>query len=55
VFHPLKRRALGAIQVEPRQYDSHHRIAARAAEAKKQAKKAHGDSLFVERRLGPAR
>jgi GGDEF domain-containing protein len=55
VFHPLMSLSLGAIQVEPRQYDSHHRIAARAAEAKKQAKKAHGDSLFVERRLGPAR
>jgi hypothetical protein len=38
------------MKVEPGRYDSHHQIAAAAAEAKKEAKKIPGNSLFIERR-----
>jgi len=55
VFYSLMSLSLGAIKVEPRQYYTHHQIAASAAEAKKQAKKIHGNSLFLDRRLEPAR
>lgn len=50
VFYSLISLSLGAIKVEPRQYYSHHQIATAAAEAKKQAKKIHGNSLFLDRR-----
>lgn len=52
VFHPLISLSLGAVKIEPGQYLSHHQIATAAAEAKKQAKKIPGNSLFVERRQG---
>ena len=55
MFYSLMSLSLGAIKVEPRQYYTHHQIAASAAEAKKQAKKIHGNSLFLDRRLEPAR
>ena len=55
VFYSLMSLSLGAIKVEPREYYSHHQIAASAAEAKKQAKKIHGNSLFLDRRQEPAR
>lgn len=50
VFYSLMSLSLGAIRVEPHQYYSHHQIATSAAEAKKQAKKVHGNSLFLDRR-----
>lgn len=50
VFYSLMSLSLGAIKVEPRQYYSHHQIATAATEAKKQAKKIHGNSLFLDRR-----
>ncbi|MCI4440159.1 GGDEF domain-containing protein [Tibeticola sp.] len=50
VFHPLTCLSIGAVKVEPGQYKSHHEIAAAAADAKKQAKRMAGNSLFVERR-----
>lgn len=50
VFYSLMSLSLGAIKVEPHQYYSHHQIATAAAEAKKQAKKIHGNSLFLDRR-----
>ena len=53
VFHPLLSLSLGVVRVEAGQYASHHQIAAAAAEAKKQAKKLSGNSLFVERRNAP--
>ncbi len=40
--------SLGVIKVEAHQYYTHHQIATQAAEAKKQAKKIHGNSLFLE-------
>ncbi len=50
VFYSLISLSLGAIKVEARQYYTHHQIATAAAEAKKQAKKIHGNSLFLDRR-----
>lgn len=50
VFYSLMSLSLGSIRVEPLQYYSHHQIAALASDAKKQAKKIHGNSLFVDRR-----
>jgi diguanylate cyclase (GGDEF)-like protein len=54
VFHPLLSLSLGVVRVEAGHYASHHQIASAAAEAKKQAKKLSGNSLFVERRNMPA-
>ncbi|WP_167541157.1 GGDEF domain-containing protein [Janthinobacterium agaricidamnosum] len=50
VFYSLISLSLGVIKVEARQYYTHHQIATAAAEAKKQAKKIHGNSLFLDRR-----
>ncbi|MES2933497.1 MAG: GGDEF domain-containing protein [Pseudomonadota bacterium] len=50
VFYSLISLSLGAIRVDAGQYYSHHQIATAAAEAKKQAKKMHGNSLFIDRR-----
>ncbi|MBV7534569.1 GGDEF domain-containing protein [Duganella sp. sic0402] len=50
VFYSLMSLSIGAIRVEPHQYYSHHQIATAAAESKKQAKKVHGNSLFLDRR-----
>jgi diguanylate cyclase (GGDEF)-like protein len=52
IFHSLISVSIGAVKVEPGQYESHHQIAAAAAEAKKEAKKIPGNSLFIERRRG---
>lgn len=54
VFHPLPTLSIGALPVEPGAFGSHHEISAAAAEAKKQAKRISGNSLFVERRQRPA-
>lgn len=51
VFHPLASLSLGVVGAEPGTFSSHHEIASAAAEAKKQAKRIPGNSLFVERRL----
>jgi EAL domain-containing protein (putative c-di-GMP-specific phosphodiesterase class I)/GGDEF domain-containing protein len=50
VFYSLMSLSVGAIRVEPHQYYTHHQIATAAAESKKQAKKIHGNSLFLDRR-----
>ncbi len=42
--------SLGIVRVEPGWYDSHHQIARAATEAKSQAKKHGGNTLFVDRR-----
>ncbi|HJV76154.1 MAG TPA: GGDEF domain-containing protein [Noviherbaspirillum sp.] len=52
VFHPLMSLSLGVVRAEPGLFESHHQIATAAAEAKKQAKKIPGNSLFIERRQG---
>ncbi|TAN26270.1 MAG: GGDEF domain-containing protein [Castellaniella sp.] len=42
--------SLGAVEVEPGDYESHHQVAQAASEAKSQAKKSQGAVLFIERR-----
>lgn len=54
MLNPLLTISLGAIRVEPGHYCSHHQIATAAAEAKKQAKRIVGNSLFIDRRAGPS-
>lgn len=53
VFNPLLTISLGALKVEPGNFCSHHQIATAAAEAKRQAKRIPGNSLFIDRRAGP--
>jgi hypothetical protein len=48
--HPLIALSIGAVQIEPGKFNSHHEISAAAAVAKKQAKRIAGNTLFVERR-----
>lgn len=50
IFHSMISVSIGAVNVEPGQYGSHHQIATAAAEAKKEAKKILGNSVFIERR-----
>ncbi|MDR3482271.1 MAG: GGDEF domain-containing protein [Burkholderiaceae bacterium] len=50
VFHPLVTLSLGVVKVEPSRFGTHHQISTAAADAKKQAKKIAGNSLFVDRR-----
>ncbi len=50
VFTPLTSLSLGCLIANPGTYHSHHEIAAGVTEAKHQAKKISGSSLFVERR-----
>jgi diguanylate cyclase (GGDEF)-like protein len=51
VFYPLISLSLGVVKARLNQYYSHHQISIAASDAKKQAKKIHGNSLFVERRM----
>jgi EAL domain-containing protein (putative c-di-GMP-specific phosphodiesterase class I)/GGDEF domain-containing protein len=53
VFYSLMSLSIGAIRVDPHQYYTHHQIATAAAESKRQAKKIHGNSLFLDRRQQP--
>lgn len=53
VLNPMTTLSLGVVNVEPGHYCSHHQIASAASEAKKQAKRMHGNSLFIDRRAGP--
>lgn len=53
VLNPVITVSMGALKVEPGHFCSHHQIAAAAAEAKRQAKRIPGNSLFVDRRAGP--
>lgn len=50
VFCPMVSLSLGALVVDPGSYSSHYQVAAATAEAKKEAKKIAGNSLFIERR-----
>ncbi|MBI4985952.1 MAG: GGDEF domain-containing protein [Rhodocyclales bacterium] len=53
VFHALPALSIGSLVVEAGMFGSHHEVAAAVSEAKKQAKKTPGSSLFVERRQFP--
>ena len=50
VHHPLVTISIGAVQIQPTCYPSHHEIAAAATVAKKEAKRREGTCLFIERR-----
>ena len=54
VFYPLPSLSIGAVPVSADGFDSHREISAAATEAKKNAKKTPGSSLFIERRIPPA-
>lgn len=47
-FHPLTSLSIGATQVAPGQFMSHHEVSAAMTDAKKMAKKVNGNSLFIE-------
>lgn len=49
-WHGLIGLSLGAVEIEPGLFASHHEVATAAASAKKMAKQQPGSSLFVERR-----
>ncbi|MBI5890224.1 MAG: EAL domain-containing protein [Nitrosomonadales bacterium] len=49
-FHPLTSLSIGAIQVAPGQFMSHHEVSAAMSDAKKMAKKTSGNYLFIEQR-----
>lgn len=51
VFHALISLSIGAVTIENGLFQSHHQVSVAMAEAKKQAKKSLGNSLFVDRRL----
>jgi GGDEF domain-containing protein len=53
VIHPLISLSIGALQVRPGTFPSNHEIAAAVSEAKKEAKRMNGSSLFIERRDFP--
>ena len=53
VFYGLPSLSIGAVHVGADAFESHREISAAAAEAKKNAKKTSGSSLFVERRQVP--
>ena len=53
VFYSLMSLSIGVIRVDAHQYYTHHQIATAAAESKRQAKKIHGNSLFLDRRQQP--
>lgn len=50
VFYPLISLSLGIIRAGAQQYVSHHQISVAATDAKKQAKRMPGNSLFIDRR-----
>jgi len=49
-FHPLTSLSIGAMQVAPGLFMSHHEVSAAMTDAKKMAKKIKGNSLFIEQR-----
>lgn len=53
IFHPLTSLSLGVLPVHPNGFTSVHEVSAALTEAKKQAKKAPGNTLFIERRSQP--
>jgi hypothetical protein len=50
VTHPIGALSIGAVVVEAGDYLSHYEVSSAAAEAKRQAKRSPGSSMFVERR-----
>ncbi len=50
VFHALPTLSIGCLVVEPGMFQSHHEVSSAVTEAKKQAKKISGSTIFIERR-----
>jgi len=50
VVHPLSALSIGAVVAEPGAFASHYEVSTAAAEAKRQAKRQPGNTLFIERR-----
>jgi diguanylate cyclase (GGDEF)-like protein len=50
---PLLTLSVGAVAADPGTFNSHSEVAAAATEAKRMAKRARGNTLFVERRRYP--
>jgi diguanylate cyclase (GGDEF)-like protein len=50
IFHPLTTLSIGAVRVEPGQFESHYEVSAAATVAKRMAKQMPGNSLFCEAR-----
>jgi EAL domain-containing protein (putative c-di-GMP-specific phosphodiesterase class I)/GGDEF domain-containing protein len=54
VFHPLPGLSIGCVMIEPGQFRDHYEVSAALSEAKKEAKRILGSTLFIERRRPPA-
>jgi EAL domain-containing protein (putative c-di-GMP-specific phosphodiesterase class I)/GGDEF domain-containing protein len=50
IFHSLPALSIGCLIVKPGMFNNHHEVSAAVTDAKKQAKKSQGSSLFIERR-----
>ena len=55
VFHPLPALSIGCVKVPPGVFASHHDVSAALGDAKKEAKRTRGSTLFVERRAPAGR
>lgn len=55
VFHPLPALSIGCVRVQAGAFSSHHDVSAALGEAKKEAKRIKGSTLFVERRAPAGR
>jgi EAL domain-containing protein (putative c-di-GMP-specific phosphodiesterase class I)/GGDEF domain-containing protein len=50
IFYPLSSLSIGVVKIVAKQFASHHEVSAGMTDAKKQAKRMPGNSLFYERR-----
>ena len=50
-FYPFGSMSIGAVRIFPEQFNSHHEVAGAMGNAKKEAKKIQGNSLFLDRRV----
>ena len=55
VFHPLPALSIGCVRVQASAFASHHDVSAALGDAKKEAKRIRGSTLFVERRAPTCR
>jgi diguanylate cyclase (GGDEF)-like protein len=53
VFHPLPGLSIGCVIIEPGDFRDHYEVSAALVEAKKEAKRISGSTLFIERRRPP--
>ena len=49
-FHPFFSLSLGAVQVEPGKFSSHHEVTAAAIEVKQRAKRTAGGAIYIDER-----